>query len=322
MISLYKLQYDKEVDWPTIGYKNGWELVLWESRGIRVQKSWIFPYAVGYLDNSYYYASVQSAVNDAFSYYTSNEKSEFYDYLEEGNFRKVESFLRRCFNDYYEMSEDSVPQIDVCGSSLFEKDESSLDRLPYQYCYFTSPWGYRVFIASTQPETWSVKKRVGAPDQKEMKRLWLYWAVGLTILLLFVVVPLWVSEVRHRKLTKESSYAKLKRLCNPANFMSEKTYDKEKVDKANAIYRRLMETKSDDEVAIKEISQQVEEDLHVSLIDSQMLAELKEKVNPQNFMSPYNPEKLALSNELYAILNKDALTFSEMKDVEERSKLL
>lgn len=39
-------------------------------------------------------------------------------------------------------------------------------------------------------------------------------------------------------------------------------------------------------------------------------------------MTPYNPDKVALANELYAILSKEGLTYNEMADVEEKSKQL
>lgn len=60
----------------------------------------------------------------------------------------------------------------------------------------------------------------------------------------------------------------------------------------------------------------------VNLIDAEKLADLKEKVNPKNYMTPYNPDKVALANELYAILSKEGLTYNEMADVEEKSKQL
>ena len=39
-------------------------------------------------------------------------------------------------------------------------------------------------------------------------------------------------------------------------------------------------------------------------------------------MSPYDPDKVALANELYAILGKEGLTYNEMAEVEEKSKTL
>ena len=63
---------------------------------------------------------------------------------------------------------------------------------------------------------------------KIRKNLWIYWAIGLTVLLLIVVIPLWIIEAKHNKIKEESLYDKLKRLCNPANFIKGGNYDKEK----------------------------------------------------------------------------------------------
>jgi hypothetical protein len=62
--------------------------------------------------------------------------------------------------------------------------------------------------------------------------------------------------------------------------------------------------------------------LGINLINKDKLEELLEKVNPKQFINPYNPDKLALANELYSILTKENLTFNELEDVETRSKEL
>ena len=181
---------------------------------------------------------------------------------------------------------------------------------------------YKVFIASTQPQTYTIKKRGWRPDEQDKKNLWIYWAIGLTVLLLIVVIPLWIIEAKHNKIKEESLYDKLKRLCNPANFIKGGNYDKEKVDKANVIYKRLMEITAEDKEALEEIRLQAVADLSIILIDSEKLADLKEKVNPKNYLTPYNAEKVALANELFAILSKDGLSYDDFVDVEEKSKQL
>ena len=47
-----------------------------------------------------------------------------------------------------------------------------------------------------------------------------------------------------------------------------------------------------------------------------------ERVNPKNFINPYNAEKLALANELYAIVTKEDLTYNELEEVEDKAKTL
>lgn len=114
----------------------------------------------------------------------------------------------------------------------------------------------------------------------------------------------------------------MKRLCNPVNFISGDNYDKDKVDKANAIFKRLTEITPEDKDALDEIRHLAVLELGINLINNDVVEELKRKVNPKNFISPYNAEKLALANELYAIITKKELTYSELEYVREKSKIL
>ena len=127
---------------------------------------------------------------------------------------------------------------------------------------------------------------------------------------------------KQEKLKNEPLYDKLKRLCNPSNFIKGNNYDKDKVDKANAIYKRLLEINGENHEVLFEIQQQAVAELGINLINTKKLAELKKKVNPKNYMSPYDAEKVTLANELFAILTKSKLTYNEMVEVEEKSKKL
>ena len=181
---------------------------------------------------------------------------------------------------------------------------------------------YKVFIASTQPETWTIRKYSDDPEEKDRKDLWLYWSIGLTVLLLLVVIPLSIIEKKHQKIKNETLYEKLKRMCDPSNFMKSNNFDKEKVEKANAIYKRLMGINENDMEVLNELRQQAEYDLGINFIDAEKLADLKEKVNPKNYMNPYNPDKVTLANELYAKLNSDRVKYDDLVEVEEKSKEL
>ena len=78
----------------------------------------------------------------------------------------------------------------------------------------------------------------------------------------------------------------------------------------------------DDKDVLNEIQIIAVKELGIDLINKDKLDELLEKVNPKQFINPYNPDKLALANELYSILTKENLTFNELEDVETRSKEL
>lgn len=323
MYRTHYLRSDWDSDWD---YEDGWNLVILEHDYEGVYQTWLFPYAVGYFKQDYYFGdsylpSVASAVNGAFEFYTTNDKSTYYSTFEKGCVDKAWSSIYDAQNEYYFMQEDERPRFNRMGDPLFEKYPTDNKYHSYQNGYMYNGF-YKVFVASTQPKTWSIKKYAWGPDEKDRKDLWLYWSIGLTVLLLLVVIPLWVIDAKHQKVKDESLYDKLKRMCNPTNFMNGANYDKEKVDKANAIYKRLLEINGDDVEALNELQQQAVAELGINLIDAEKLADLKEKVNPKNYMTPYNPDKVALANELYAILSKEGLTYNEMADVEEKSKQL
>ena len=178
---------------------------------------------------------------------------------------------------------------------------------------------YRIFIGETQPQTYSIVKK-GHPDTEERNKLWMFGAIGLTIVMLVIVIPIGIIESKRTKMKEELLYDKLKRLCNPSIFM--KDYDKEKVDKANDIYQRLMEIKPDDKDALMSLQAEAVESLGIVLIDDEKLKELIEKVNPRRFMNPYNAEKVKIANDLYSRLSKEGLSYEEYMKIEEESKLL
>ena len=97
---------------------------------------------------------------------------------------------------------------------------------------------------------------------------------------------------------------------------------KEKVEKANSIYKTLKDTNPDDKEALDLLQRRASEELGICLINTDQLTELKETVNPKNFMNPYNAEKVALANDLYSILTREGLTYNELTEVQEKAKQL
>lgn len=325
---LYKMYQLRWKD--NIRKEDGWCLSVCENNKDGVSLSYIFPYAVGYKKQEWsdfysYAPSVQGAVNEAFDFFTNNDKSQYYGMYEKNSVDNLWSKLHAASesNEYYYLEEDETPRRWVVGTRI---DPEIMEKNGREVCPIKngsmSNGFFRVFIGRTQPATYSVKKYEWGPDERDRKKMWLYWSIGLTVLLLLVVIPLWIIGAKRQKIKDESLCDKLKRMCNPTNFMNGANYDKEKVDKANAIYKRLLEVNRDDVEALNELQQQAVAELGINLIDAEKLADLKEKVNPKNYMTPYNSDKVALANELYAILSKEGLTYNEMADVEEKSKQL
>lgn len=112
----------------------------------------------------------------------------------------------------------------------------------------------------------------------------------------------------------------LERKCNPQNYMS--PYNKEMVDKANSIYAELQKTDKSDEISLKEIRRRIESELQISFIDKDEIESLKLIANPSNYMQPYNAEKVALANELYARLQDETIHIDELDSIKEKIEKL
>lgn len=327
LIKLYRIKWRSNEWLAPYEYEDGWNLVQieWDWEGPIM--TWFFPYGVGYKkqDSSWgydYAPSIETAVAEAFDFFTTNPKSNFLsdNELEKGSVNRILKEVRACENEYYWVLEDSIPRHFFVGKSLFSDSyNNDNDYSPIQ-CTFMYNGYYKVFVAQTQPRTYSIVKKPWNPDKKERENLWMYWSLGLTILMLLIVVPLWIINYKRKQRREETLYEKLKRLCNPSNFF--KDYNKEKVDKANEIYQRLMEIKSDDKEALMTLQAEAVENLGIVLIDSEKLKDLIEKVNPQRFMNPYDAEKVKTANELYSRLTKKGLTYEEFTEIEEISKTL
>ncbi len=178
---------------------------------------------------------------------------------------------------------------------------------------------YRVFIAATQERHYMIEEKDGVVN-KNQNQLFLWWGISLIVLFMSLIIPLTIKESKVNKKKSETLYQRLVRLCNPMNFID--NYDKEKVEKANIIYKKLLETTPDNNDALIEIQIQASSELGINLIDKAELEDLREKVNPKRFINPYNAEKVSLANELYATLVKENLTYGELIEVKEKSKLL
>lgn len=125
-----------------------------------------------------------------------------------------------------------------------------------------------------------------------------------------------------KEFRNETYFQRLKRLCNPQNFVE--NYDKEKVDIANSLYSKLLNTNKDDKATIDELIVDAEEKLHINLLDEVELDRLTNKINPKNFMQlqPYDAEKVALSNELYAKITHPDINLTEFLRIKQQAKPL
>ena len=154
-------------------------------------------------------------------------------------------------------------------------------------------------------------------DKKEKIICCIICSLVLTSLLLIGIKCIRIREKKMKQLETESLYQILLRTCHPSNFI--KNYDKEKLDLANELYSRLNITDSNDLNSLYNIEKIVLTKLGVKTVDAKLIKKLQKDVAPKQFISPYNPEKLELANDLYNRLLKDDLTYSEYIDIKEKA---
>ena len=305
----------------------GWNIIRVYCGGLDeefIHTNTIFPYKVGLKSTEWgNYYTVEQAVSEAYTFYTTNSKSSYSSRHKQGNVNELwnEIYKFSNQNEFYSIVESKRNGWTV-GTPIYTPENKSYDEaqriMPYENGWMHNGY-YRVYIAATQEKVFGISELEWAIVANRNKLL-LWWCAVVSVLFMLFIVPLTIKQKKSNKKKSETQYQRLVRLCNPKIFID--NYDKVKVEKANSIYKRLLETNPDDNEVLKEIQMQASSELGINFIDNAELEDLREKVNPKRFLNPYNAEKVSLANELYAILAKDNLTYGELIEVKEKSKLL
>lgn len=321
--------YDSDNKW------TGWLFDIIEVTGSGFKEYQIFPRSVGYFKQEnrwlYDYApSVQTAIDEAFEFHTTNPKSSYYGKISEIDRWDV---INKVENEYYQMfSYDFLKKMrgkEYADSMLMwspwnladggfiavsKAEEQIGDDGGAMYNGY-----YRVDNKYVPIAFWNIVYDVWSdPQTKDRNMILLYGLTPLTILFIVSITFLFNKRNRIIKIEKETIKQRLLRMCHPNNFTT--PFDKEKIDRANVLYSRILEILDDDKESLKVLVDDAMRELSISFIDENALNKLKIQCNPSNFMNPYNAEKVTLATELFSILNKENLTFSEYCSVEDRYK--
>ena len=178
---------------------------------------------------------------------------------------------------------------------------------------------YRVFIGTTQPTTWSLV-RLDKVINKDKNNILMWWLISTGSFFIIIITILSILLQRKNKRINESDYEKLIRLSHPKNFMN--PYDKEKVEKANLIYKEVETVDKNNTEAVNVLILRCIDELGITFIDKTQLSELKKFVSPKRFMKPYDAQKIQLANQLFSKLNSDNLSYMDFKEICEKAKEL
>lgn len=315
--------------------KDGWNLVVLIRDDNGVSISHVFPYAIGFKKHNEFPSSkpekpssthVRDCLMDALKFETTDTKSDYYKYFKEGSFSQKWSEIENAANEYYCVNQDDYQRLFRQGESIISVvGFDGRDYLKYTNSVtdgYVFNFFWKVYSAVSAPVSYSVSECSPGQALRDKKQLWTIWSVVLTILLLGAIIPLSVIIRRREIIINESLYDKLLRLCNPANYINGENYDKAIVDKANDIYKRLKSISGNDIDSLNAIQAEAISELGINLVDKDRVNYLKELADPRNYLKPYNPDKVALANELYAILSKDDISYEELAEVEEKISLL
>lgn len=212
---------------------------------------------------------------------------------------------KRPINDYW--------YIEIFFDSIVSGYREGYNRYYYGYDTFGK---YRVFYKQ-QTDSYLIKKKENA----ELKDKIIYWTILfflLTSLFLSYIITSKIIDKRRKHIFEESLYEKLKRICNPENFKN----DIEHAIKASNIYEKILKTSPEDTTALTQIENEVLLNLGVPIIDKYSISELKKITNPRKYTKPFNSEKVRIAHDLYRLLSKEHISYSEFLYIKNAAKEL
>jgi hypothetical protein len=233
----------------------GWNIVRVYCSGTDdefIQTNVIFPYKVELKRTEWgNYCTVEQAVREAYEFYTTNPKSNFSARHKEGKCNAIWDEIYECCgnNEFYTIVEKKRNGYTL-GTPIYRPKDKSYDEAqrisPYENGWMENGF-YRVYIAATQYEVFGLEEKERAISANR-NNLLMWWSVVISLLLFAFIIPLSVKEYRFNKKKSETLYKRLIRLSNPKNFMD--NYNKDKVEKANLLYKSLLEITPDDSEAL------------------------------------------------------------------------
>lgn len=328
---LYKLipRYASDYQW------SGWQFSMIEKHSFDgFSESIIYPYevAVKKQNEAWYYnyvPSVQTAIDESFEFHTEDEQSSYKEFLTGNNHVSSYDVLRKVENQYFiAFSYDQRSKFlgkETLDSLISVKVSKSMSNR--EFSWLTIEDRDTRYYGGMHNGYYKVNNRIHPighyvirynifrdPKRDDFNKIVLVAELILLFLISISVIILSRKEKNHRKELSESIKEKLLRLCNPKQFM--KPYDEKKIAIANDLYEKILATSDANEDQLKALRKEAVTSLGINFINSELLEELRRKTNPQNYMKPYDPEKVRVANVLHTKLLNSDLTIDEFEDAQ------
>lgn len=326
-------KYDTDVQW------TGWLLYIIERNGWgEFVEYLLFPYQVGFKIQSdswmyNYMPSVQTAVNEAFEFHTTDTQSSYSKFMTHGSGVSVWEVKNVVCNEYYKLfSYDDWVEIHgkhYADSLLLHSPWSRGD----QYFSFAkvednqmtggsmSNDYYRVYHKCIPLKFWSIAYDIwNDPQTKDRNKILSYLISIISFLFVLILIPFLIKARREDKIKTETLKETLLRVCSPSNYT--KPFIKEKVEIANQLYARVLGTESTNNKQLKLIRRDAESSLGIDFINAEEKQKLINLCNPNKYMVPYIEEKVKLATELYSTLLSENINIDTFEAVKEQSQAL
>ena len=336
LYKLYKLKpkYTSDNKWDSDREWSGWLLHVIEKISYDCFRSYIvYPYQVGYRKQQYsweyeYMPKLQDAVDEAFVFHTTNEKSSYSKYITSTNGFDEYDIKQAVENRYYKCfsfedivrakgekeAEDYMQRIDWWKYGKATTFYKAKDQYHGLYGYMYNGF-YKVYNFTEPVACYQIKYDYSWDPRAYDKRKILIWGyVILTLILLAVIIPLLVVVTKKNKEKNMSLKERLLLQCNPARFM--RPYDEKKVAIANDIYEAITNLPENSFEELKALRKRASMELGICFIDSERLKELISKTNPKKYTKPYNPDKVRIANQLFTRLMTEGLDVDEVEAIE------
>lgn len=303
----------------------------------------IFPYRIAltnlffnsWANPGYEILQLSSILEDAQDFYINNDKSHIKkNYVQQqighnslcSLFSASDYYLPLC---YEELPEDIRYDIKHCLLERKTKTkpaycimpmESSNDDLEYLFrsrykdyvsCMYSNL--YKVYFNAGQRKRWYLSYNwVSEPKFHDKLRFNVFAFLILTTTLFVLLSRIKIREKKLNRYFTEPIKGQILRVCNPQQFMD--PYDEKRVSISNDLYKRALNCEDDNIAELKNIRNEACTTLGVNFIEQFVIDALIKKINPKNYMKPYNPEKVEKANKLYSVLTSKNLSIDEFEE--------
>lgn len=305
-------------------YNSGWSLQVFEGLERRIDNGFysyfLYPSQISFkkvgpfLEDSV--PTIEEALQQALEFETQNTKSDLQEFYKKGCSRGlIGAVINAASNRYWEVTKDTSPKLWWNDSTIsIESNTRPVDSGSMFNGFF------EVSFKRTQPVTYSLKRVSESVFRNDRNLIRAFIWTLLTICLMGLLIFYRRKGLAPVRRQEESLFDQLTQVCSPQNFMD--PYDKDRVEKSNSIYQRLIRISPDDTESLKEIRREAIRELGVSFISPERIEALKERCNPSNFMNPYQPDRVSLANRYYGKLSLGDLSIDDIEEIEAGIPLL